>query len=160
MSFFRTFLMTGLPFGFVMGTFFSFQYGWQLGLVSGFAGGIFFGIMMAAFVAYQAKQFTENRPIAIDEQLIKEGGANHFMNREGVGGWIYLTDSRFYFKSHDLNIQNHEFIVNLNEIADAEKTNSLGVIPNGLKLTLKNQTVEKFVVTGAKSWEKAIKELI
>jgi hypothetical protein len=128
--------------------------------LSGFASGILFGLAIAIFVSYQAKKFTQNRPLFPDEALIKEGGANHFLNGEAVGGWIYLSDSRFFFKSHSSNIQNHEFIISISEIIEVESSKTLGIFSNGLKLTLKNQKVEKFVVNDSKSWVKTIKELI
>jgi hypothetical protein len=152
--------MAGLVFGVCMGITFGLLYEASRGILAGVLGGILFALLIAAFVASQAKRFTTNRPLNADENLVKEGGANHFLNHESVGGWIYLTDKRFYFKSHDQNIQNHEFIVPLAEIESVERKNNLGIIPNGMKLILKDQTTERFVINGAGDWVKAITGLI
>jgi hypothetical protein len=159
-SFLKIFLQTSLAFGMAMSLVFSLMYGWKLGILAGLASGVMFGLAIAIFVGYQAKKFTENRPLFPNETLIKEGGANHFLNGEAVGGWIYLSDSRFFFKSHGSNIQNHEFIIELSEIANVENSKTFGIFSNGLNLTLNNQSVEKFVVNDSKSWTKTIKGLI
>lgn len=155
-TFLKTFLQTGLPFGFFMGLFFSLYYSWERGFASGLSAGVMFGLIMALFVKYQSRKFTSSRPLLPGEKLIKEGVANHFFNREAVGGWIYLTDSRFFFKSHKTNLQNHEFIVPNSDIAGVEKANTFGIIPNQLRLKLKSGEIEKFVVNNAKSWVKEI----
>jgi GRAM domain len=159
-SFFKVFCQTSLAFGLAMSLVFSLMNGWKLGIPMGLASGILFGIAITVFVSYQAKKFTKNRPLFPDENLVKEGGANHFLNGEAVGGWIYLSDSRFFFKSHNSNIQNHEFIISLSEIAEVENSKTFGIISNGLKLTLNNQSVEKFVVNDSKNWTRIIKGLI
>lgn len=158
--FLSTFWKAALPFGLLVGIFFAFIYGWQIGVMGGIGTGILFGILAAAFVFYRAKQFTANRPLLPDEQLIKEGGANHFFNGEAVGGWIYLTNSRFFFKSHTSNIQNHELTVPLYEIDFAERANTFGLIPNQLRVTTRDGQVLKFVVSGANEWANSIKNLI
>ena len=159
-SFFSLFLKAGLPFGLMMTIFFSLIYGWQNGLISGLASGFLFGLILAVFAVYQSSKFTKNRPLLPNEKLIKEGPANHFLNAEGIGGWVYLTDRRFYFKSHKGNIQNHELTIPLQEIVDAEKTNTFGIIPNRLSLNLRNGKTEKFLVKGAKEWVNVLKTLI
>lgn len=159
-SFFKTFWKAGIFFGFFMGVFWSFLYDWQSGIFGGLMSGVLFGIFMGAFVSYQSSQFTKNRPLKSDETLIKEGVANHFLNGEAVGGWIYLTSSRLFFKSHGSNIQNHELSVPIYEIDYAEKANTFGIIPNQLKLTLRDGQVLKFVVSGANDWVSSIRNLI
>lgn len=159
-SFFSHFLKTGLPFGVIMGVVFSLIYDWVTGTIAGILCGISFGIAIAVFVGLQEKKFTKDRPLKPDEELIKEGGANHFLNGEAVGGWIYLTSSRLFFKSHGSNIQNHELSVPIYEIDYAEKANTFGIIPNQLKLTLRDGQVLKFVVSGANEWVSSIRNLI
>jgi hypothetical protein len=158
--FIKTILQTGVPFGFLMGIFFSFINGWQTGTIGGIVSGIIFGLAASVFVAYQEKKFTKDRPLMPEETLLKEGRANHFFNGEGVGGWIYLTNTRLYFKSHNSNIQNHDLSIPLLEIDYAEKANTFGFIPNQLRLTLRDGQVEKFVVSEAKDWVGSIKKLI
>lgn len=158
-SFLNTFWKAGLPFGVFIGIFYGIKYGLQFGFLGGLASGIMFGVAIASFVAYQSSKFTKDRPLLADETLIKEGGANHFLNGEAVGGWIYLTDKRLYFVSHSTNIQNHEMSILPSEIVKAEKANTFGIIPNQLRLTLQNGQVEKFVVNGASEWVSVIKNL-
>jgi GRAM domain len=159
-SFFGNFWKAGLPFAIAMTIVFAFSYDWMTGSISGILSGIFFGVAIAAFIAYQEKKFTSDRPLKPDEKLIKEGRANHFYNGEGVGGWIYLTDSRFFFKSHSSNIQNHALTIPLREIDFVEQSKTFGIIPNQLTLTLRDGQVEKFVVSGAKDWVATLKNLI
>lgn len=159
-SFFNSFFKAGLPFGLIMGIFFSITYGWKIGLNSGLLSGFIFGFLIALFLKYQSGKFTKNRPLLPGEQLLKEGAANHFLDGEVVGGWIYLTNQRFYFKSHKSNIQNHELPIPLEAISSVEKANTFGIIPNNLRLTLQNGTTEKFVVNGAGEWAEIVKTLI
>ena len=159
-SFFKTFLRAGLLFGLAMGIFGSASEGWKSGVYSGLISGIFFGLIMALFIQYQSKKFTQNRPLLSGERLVKEGPANHFLNGEAVGGWIYLTDSRLFYVSHKVNFQKHELALPFEEIVIAANSRTFGIIPNKLSLTLKSGRVENFVVNNAKSWVKELKELI
>ena len=119
-SFAKMALLSGIPFGLFMGIFFAFQHGLTPGLLAGIACGIFFGLSISAFATYQKKKFQVERPLLENEKLIKEGGANHFKNMEGVGGWIYLTDKRMFFKSHSVNIQKYELSIPLHKISEAK----------------------------------------
>jgi hypothetical protein len=72
-----------------------------------------------------------------------------------VGGWLYLTTKRLYFRSHAFNNQNHELVIPLREITNAKRSWTAGIIPNGLTVeTAKGR--ERFVVNGARSWVEAI----
>jgi hypothetical protein len=160
LSFFKTFLKLGVPFGIWMGIWFWFLHDWQRAIKSALVCGFLFGLFMALFIEIKSRKFTQNRPLSTDEKLIKEGAANHFLNGVAVGGWIYLTDKRLYFKSHNLNFQNHELPIPLEQIVKAEKSNTFGIIPNKLLLTLRNGTTEKFVVSGVKQWVENLEKLI
>lgn len=160
MSFVKTFLRAGLFFGIFMAIYLSLSDDWRRGIPLGLLSGVFFGLIMASFVQYQSRKFTKNRPLLSGEKLIKEGPANHFLKGEGVGGWIYLTDSRLFFVSHKLNVQSHELVLPFDEIIIAENSRTLGILSNKLNLTLKNGQVEKFVVNDAKSWVKELQEHI
>lgn len=143
-----------------MGLFFSILYGWSSGLESGLLSGLIFGFLMALFVEFQSRKFKKNRPLLPGETLLKESGANHFLNGEMVGGWVYLTNQRFYFKSHNSNFQNHELPIPLEEILKVEKAKTYGIFTNNLRVTLQNGKTEKFVVDGAKDWVEILNELI
>jgi hypothetical protein len=157
-KFLKMMLLTGIPFGLFMGIFWSFQYGAKSGVVMGIVAGVLFGALMGVFAGYQKKKFETERPSFVGEDLVKEGGANHFRNIEAVGGWIYLTDQRLLFKSHAINVQEHELSIPLQKISEATRCMTFGVIPNGLKIRTIDGKTEKFVVEDRKDWVKMILE--
>lgn len=157
-SFLKTFFKSGIFFGVLMGLYYSYEHGLKTGVGYGIFTGIFFGAIMALFAQFQSKKFQSERPVFLDEKLLKEGPANHFLNGEGVGGWIYLTDKNLFFKSHAANFQNHELSIPLSKIVEAEKGRTLGIIPNQLRVKLENKKVEKFVVNDVNDWIKNIQE--
>jgi len=111
---------------------------------------------MRVFAGYQKKKFETERPTLAGEDLVKEGGANHFRNIEAVGGWIYLTDQRLLFKSHSINVQRHELSIPLQKISEAKPCMTFGIIPNGLEIKTIDGNKEKFVVEDRKNWVKKI----
>ena len=151
----KTFLITSFAFGACMSAFFTFQYGPALGIPGGLASGLLFGGIMSAFGMYQAAKFKGQCPLTPGETLVKEGPANHFVGAEGVGGWLYLTSTRLYFRSHKLNLQNHELSIPLTDVTGTKKSLTAGIIPNGLAVETAKGS-ERFVVNGARSWVEAI----
>ena len=152
----KTFLRAGIIFGIFSGLIFSYLNGLFVGILAGIISGLLFGLFIVLFTTFQSKKFQMERPLFTDEKLIKEGPANHFLNKEGVGGWIYLTDKRFLFKSHSMNFQNHELSIPLSDINGVEKGRTFGIISNQLKLQLQNGQIEKFVVNDVGDWIKNI----
>ncbi|MFH2143196.1 MAG: GRAM domain-containing protein [Bacteroidota bacterium] len=91
-----------------------------------------------------------------NENIELSQGANHFKGLEGVGGKLFITNKRIVFKSHSINLQNHELTIMYPEILSIELYNTLGIVPNGLKIITKSGKNEKFVV-----WKrKIIKKII
>jgi hypothetical protein len=152
MRYLKTFIYSSLAFGVVMGAVFSLRGGLRYGMSIGLGCGVLFGALITAFAMYQAKKFTTNRPLDADETLVHEGGANHFVTGEAVGGWMYMTNRRLLFVSHAINVQSHTLSIPADEIASAVKGNAMGVIPNQLLLTRIDGSTEKFVVFGAAEW--------
>lgn len=144
--------MSGVPFGVFMGVFFSFQYGWTSGIFGGLFTGIFFGLIIAAFAAFQSRRARQNPPAFVDETILFEGPANHFVGKEAVGGYAYLTDKQFFFKSHSINVNVHEISIPVSQISEAVRSRTFGIIPNQLQLHLSDGRKEKFVVHGVKDW--------
>ncbi|MCD7973074.1 MAG: GYF domain-containing protein [Candidatus Azobacteroides sp.] len=107
-----------------------------------------------------AKIETTFHPNGAEEIIIYKGPANHYVNIEARGGTLYLTTKRLRFLPHALNIQQQEFEASLNEIREVGFRNSLGIVPNGLTITLDNGRVEKFVVSKRKIWKEEIEKLI
>lgn len=81
-----------------------------------------------------------------DEKVVIETPANHFKNIESVGGRLYITNQRVFFKSHPVNIQNHELSIPFSNIRSYGKRNTLGIFPNGIYIEKNDLAVEKFVV--------------
>ena len=86
------------------------------------------------------------------EKIIFQSSANHFKGLEAVGGKLFLTDKRLVFKSHKLNIQNHQFNLMLADIASIGKFKPLGLTNNGLFIIDKKNETEKFVVEKLSEW--------
>lgn len=95
---------------------------------------------------------------AKSETIVFETGANHFKGVEAVVGKLYLTNKRLVFKSHKLNIQNHELSIHLSDVKNADRYKALGISNNGLVVTTINHTIEKFVVQQPGEWMEHLAE--
>lgn len=93
-----------------------------------------------------------------DENILFETPANHFKGIEGVGGKLYLTNKRLVFKSHKLNIQNHELSIQLTDVKNVDRHKTLGLVNNGLTITTIDDKTEKFVVEQVENWIKYLTE--
>lgn len=130
------------------------------GIAPGLSGGVLFGLMaggafgliMASFKAMQMRRFTQARSEFTSEELLHDGPANHLLNRESVGGWLFLTKKRLLFRSHPINVQRHELSVPLAEIAEVQPVRTAGVIPNGLRVLTRSGTDDRFVVEARRKW--------
>lgn len=160
-DFIKTFLITSVPFGIIMGAFFGIMGGLSKGLFGGVFCGLFFGTGVCIFIQWQKKKFKiKGMEITNSKPIIFDGGANHFKGKEGVGGWLYLTDDNVIFKSHAFNIQNHQTVIPLIHINQIKESATMGIIPNGLHIILKDGTTEKFVVNDRRKWIENIKVAI
>ena len=83
--------------------------------------------------------------------LLLEGPANLFRGFEGVGGKLTLSTESLMFEPHAINIQKGEETIFLRDITSVGKTNTLGIIPNGLKVTT-TQKEYRFVVKKRNLW--------
>ena len=73
--------------------------------------------------------------------------ANLFRGAESVGGAIHFEEDKLIFKSHKVNIQTGETEILYKDINSIDKTNTLGIIPNGMKITLENEEKYRFVLS-------------
>jgi len=87
-----------------------------------------------------------------DESMVFQTPASHYKGIEAVGGILYLTNKRLVFKSHKLNIQNHELSIKLSDIKQVSRYKSIGFINNGLIIQTIQQTNDSFIVEKAAEW--------
>jgi hypothetical protein len=122
------------------------------GVLAGLIGGFLFGWLTGLFS--KSKFVNQETIIDIDpdEEIAFQTPANHFKGVEGVGGKLYLTNKRLIFKSHKLNIQNHQLSISLTDVNRADGYKTLGVVNNGLAIDTKQNTSEKFVVEQVDEW--------
>jgi hypothetical protein len=156
----KTFLLAGSLFGITMGLFIGVFSGVYNGIFVGTTMGFFFGLIMSLFVLIQTKKLKRLGLEQNMENVLFEGGANHFKGPEAVGGWLFLTPNDLYFKSHSINIQKHEIKIPIDQIEKAKPGFTFGFVPNSLIVILKNDSIEKFVVFERKNWVKEINNAI
>jgi len=82
------------------------------------------------------------------EPAVLEKMANLFRGVESVGGRMYLTAKGLYFSSHALNVQAGDSRIGFDEILNVEKCNTLGFLPNGLRVITKQGVTYQFVLWG------------
>ncbi|MBS1643506.1 MAG: hypothetical protein JST36_00575 [Bacteroidetes bacterium] len=121
-------------------------------LIGGLVAGLIFVAIMSWFIKSRYGARGIQFELEIGESVVFQSPANHNKGLEAVGGQLLLTNHRLVFKSHKVNIQNHELIIPLAEIAQVSRFKSLGIVNNGLEVTLRNGTNERFIVQQAESW--------
>jgi hypothetical protein len=87
-----------------------------------------------------------------DETVVHYGPANHFKGIESVGGKLFLTNKRLRFRSHKFNAQTHDESYPIEAISAAEPARTLGIVPNGVLVHLRDGRRERFVVGGRTEW--------
>jgi len=160
----RYVLLGGVAFGLGMGVFIgvmtgSVTYGFHGAFVSGFA----FGLAVKTFlkISMSTPHLEMDARAAgfdADESVIHVGPANHFKGIESVGGKLFLTNRRLRFRSHKVNVQMHDESYPLQEIASVEPARTLGIIPNGLLVHLRDGRRERFVVMSRGAWVERIRD--
>ncbi|MEC1262010.1 GRAM domain-containing protein [Bacillus swezeyi] len=90
------------------------------------------------------------------DDLIMDIPANLFQGFEGGGGRLKLTSEVLIFTSHGFNFQNKPLNIKVHDIARVEKQ----MIPNGLKIVLKNQQEYKFVVAKRQEFFSRLENLL
>ena len=147
-------LFTAVPFGIIMGIAWAVTTQWPIGLILICASvlAVFFGFTMTAFARSPYIRETTRPLLQPTEHILFEVPANHMKRLEAVGGWLFLTNERLIFKSHPLNLQNHEWSIALQEIIHAQPTHTFGIIPNGLRVDPRSGASERFVVAERREW--------
>ena len=125
-------------------------------LISGIIGagiaGIIFGWLIDFLSGSKGLEQSIKIELETGEKIIFQSNANHFKGLEAVGGKLFLTEKRLVFKSHKYNIQNHQLIIKLSDIASIGRFKPLGLTNNGLLVIDKNNETEKFVVDKLAEW--------
>ena len=124
------------------------------GLIGGAVAGLLFGWLIGLFA--KSKFVTRATKIETEpgENILFETPANHFKGIEGVGGKLYLTNKRLVFKSHKLNIQQHQLSLLTKNIKSFNRYKTLGLVDNGLAIIIAEGKTEKFVVEQVEIWIK------
>lgn len=125
-------------------------------LAGGLVAGILFALMAGGFKNWGFVKRSMQIQLMEGEEIKFETGANYCKGMEAAGGKLYLTTNRLYFKSHNLNLKSHELSIPLQDINQADNFKSIGILNNGLQLTLKNGTTEKFIVEEASEWKRLL----
>jgi hypothetical protein len=122
------------------------------GLIAGIIGGLFAWLEVKWNKSLAAKMDASIPDLEItdNEKLIFKGGAGHVRGFESVGGKLFVTNKRLFFRSHSYNIQNHEHEFPLSEVKEVtEKNRELNVVLN-------NNEVHRFRVVSPTDWLQAI----
>ena len=151
----RNSIGAGLIFGLLAGIFLAILININFALIVGSVSGFAFGATLYFFVTSKIVK-RQTRLQIENEQIIYSGGANHFINGEGVGGKLYLLADKLQFQSHHFNIQNHGQTIELNQIREVNLGKIYGLIPNGLTITTLDGKTEKFVVNDRRVWKEKI----
>lgn len=80
------------------------------------------------------------------EEIRYEISANLKKSIEFVGGLLTITNKRFIFEPHHVNLQKGDVSFNIDEIMDVKTSNALGIIPNSIKIIMKQGRPRTFVV--------------
>jgi len=157
--------LSGLLYGLPMGVVFSLLAGnWKLGFPLGLIAGVMFGVVFTMatrwFSDRQIDRCQQQTPDLGDETIQLEGPANLFRGKEGVGGYLWLTESRLLFRSHRLNVQSGPWETSVSEIASAQSTKTMGLLDNGLQVQLSSGDKVRFVVNKNRFWADAIQEVM
>lgn len=151
----RTALVFGLPWAVILIVYFFITKGFlpELAILI-LVLGLLIGFIFAWALQFMTKGLLKKITVKIsdNERIIREGGANHFKGMEGVGGKLVLTNKRLIFKSHKLNVQNHQDNFELEKIERLRTNKTLGFIANGLIVELANQERHRFVVDAPQDW--------
>lgn len=166
-TFFKTTVIAaaafGVPMGIVAGIVVGIARGVSGGVPAGgivaIAAGLPFGLMVGFFTVLQRQRVDKTRPEFKGEELVHDGPANHFLNYEGVGGWLFLTKERLFFRSHHFNIQRHELSIAVDDIAEVQPVRTARIFSNGLRVVTRSGRDERFVVQQHRRWCEQITRL-
>jgi len=94
-----------------------------------------------------------------NEKIIRNGRANHLRASGGIGGKLFLTNQRLFFKPHLFNHDRSEETITLENIKSIVAPHS-DSISKKLAITLNNELIEFFVVGKRREWIKEIEKAV
>lgn len=105
----------------------------------------------------KATSKSPERKIQAQRRVLFKTDANHKRGIEWVGGKMRLTNKGIEFDTHGLNLQRVDFSIKYREI---KKVKKFGIIPNGIKVYLKDGEKHEFRVSNRGKVMSVIKEHI
>lgn len=132
------------------------------GLLTYILGGLMAGLLFALVMSYLSKKFVQSVHISLDlsESLIREGKANYYKNKEGLGGKMILSNHQLRFKSHDYNFQNEELALPLDMIKSVTTYKAFFIFPSGLRIHIEDGAPLSFIVDKPREWKTSIESEI
>jgi hypothetical protein len=161
----NTALMSGAAFGMLFAGALGLAIGWLpphnvadivITVVTALLAGAAFGFRFSRRLSSQIATLQAEIEPPAGEVVEHSAPANHFQNFEGRGGSLFLTRRNLIFKPHRRNIQSNIVTIPRQEIVGVAATRTLGVVPNGLKVALRDGTVHRFVVSDRERWVRAL----
>jgi len=153
---FLNFVLSCLGFAIPMGLFLSllFMSVWK-GIVLGLIGGLLFGGICVAFIAYiAARKDKIKERYGISEQTLYDGGASYIMDKVSIGGWMYLFEDRLCFLSHAINVEVGEIVIPCQDIVSVTK----GKRWRRIAILTKDGKCGEFVVNEAAEWVEVLQK--
>lgn len=86
--------------------------------------------------------------------------ANLFRGLEAVGGRMKITENKIVFHPHKLNVNQVDLTLNMSDIKEVGKRNTLYIVPNGMRIVVNSGEEYKFVVNNRRKLIKRITEQI
>lgn len=80
------------------------------------------------------------------DDIVVTASANLWRGAEAVGGRLTLSRGGLRFRAHAFNVQAEPLDIPMDEIVEARKTRTMGIIPNGLAVTTTLGLEIRFVV--------------
>lgn len=122
-------------------------------------GGTLFGLLTGIFTLVQRNKFKKiKEALSREETIILDDAANHFVGKEGVGGWLFLSLDKLIFISHNFNFQNHELVINNSDITSVLPSRNLLFFP--ALIVVHNGVEERFAIYTPKKWEMMINTIL
>lgn len=94
-----------------------------------------------------------------NETIIRQGRANHLKSSGGIGGKLYLTDQRLFFKPHSFNAETNEAYIPLQNIKSIAAPHN-DFISKKLVILQDDDLIEFFVVNKRREWIKEIENAV